>query len=127
MELLNVFMKWPTPDWSNTVFIGCVAAGVIFSLAGLLLWKRPPRRINGLYGYRTAAAMRNQASWDFAQVFAGRRMAKSGLLLVLLGIIAAYFPVGETLGGLLATVLIVALCADLYSQTERRLRQDFND
>ena len=127
MDLFNVFINWPTPYWSSTVFIGCVAAGVIFSLAGLLLWKRPPRRINGLYGYRTAAAMRNQASWDFAQVFAGRRMAKSGLVLVLLGIVAAYFPIGETPGGLLATVGIVALCADLYSQTERRLRQDFRE
>ncbi len=32
----------------------------VLALAGLLSWKRCPKKINGLVGYRTARSMKNE-------------------------------------------------------------------
>ncbi|WP_298766873.1 SdpI family protein [uncultured Polaribacter sp.] len=39
--------------------------GLLF-LISIIFWKFPPKKINGLYGYRTPKAMQNQQIWDFA-------------------------------------------------------------
>ncbi len=48
--------------------------GLVYSILGAWMWKKPPRKINLLAGYRTARSMKSQAAWDFAQVYAGRLM-----------------------------------------------------
>lgn len=39
--------------------------GVLF-LISIIFWKFPPKKINGLYGYRTPKAMQNEDIWQFA-------------------------------------------------------------
>ena len=52
----------------------CLCMDLLIPAAMLLLGRhfltRPPKTINGLYGYRTARSMKNQATWDFATALA---------------------------------------------------------
>lgn len=41
-------------------------------ISGYLFMKKPPKNINGLYGYRTNRSMRNEETWQFANQLAGR-------------------------------------------------------
>ena len=53
-----------------------------------MLAKRPPRKINDLYGYRTAMSMKSQETWDFAHRYCGRIWLWSGAGILLLSVIA---------------------------------------
>lgn len=44
----------------------------LFFIAGLLLKFSPPKRINKWYGYRTPKAMKDDASWSFAQNYSSQ-------------------------------------------------------
>ena len=60
--------------------------GPLFLIMGLILSRFPPRKINPLFGYRTRRSMRDQASWNFAQVVSSREMVKAGLVQTLCGL-----------------------------------------
>lgn len=47
---------------------------VVFSAGGLVLYIYPPKKINGIYGYRTTRSMKNQENWDYAQKLGGKYM-----------------------------------------------------
>ncbi len=68
---------------TNPVFLTPMLAGTIFCLAGVLLIKFPPKKINSLYGYRTPRSMKSEAAWNFAQKYSGREFVIwGGILLV---------------------------------------------
>ena len=41
-------------------------------LFGVLMLRRPPKEIGGLFGYRTRRSMKNQQTWDFAHHLCGK-------------------------------------------------------
>jgi uncharacterized membrane protein len=63
--------------------------GVIFYLFAILLLRRPPKRINMFYGYRTGRSMLNQDTWDEANRYCALLMRRFGQFSILLGFIAA--------------------------------------
>ena len=68
----------------NPLFITLGSCGLIFIVMGLIMSKKPPKEINGLYGYRTPIAMKNQKNWDYAQVYSAKVMMKYGGYFLLL-------------------------------------------
>ena len=60
--------------------------GPLFLILGLILYRFPPRKINPLFGYRTSRSMRDQASWDLAQVVSSREIVKAGIVQSLCGL-----------------------------------------
>ncbi|MGB5191063.1 SdpI family protein [Robiginitalea sp.] len=94
----------------NPWTIVLVLTGLIFVLAGYILQKYPPKSINWLYGYRTRRAMQGQEQWDFAQVFAGREMIRSGGILLVLGLAGAWLPLSDTVAVGLALGAVI-ICA----------------
>jgi len=73
-ESLNIMFENPL---INITFFG----GLIFIVAGFIMYKFPPKNINSLYGYRTSSSMENQEKWDFAQNYSSKEMMKLGFLL----------------------------------------------
>jgi uncharacterized membrane protein len=59
--------------------------GFLFVVLGWWLMKRPPRHINRLIGYRTSRSMKSQAAWDFSQVYAGKAMRNTGVIMLVAG------------------------------------------
>lgn len=62
----------------------CFMAAVIFIISGFILKRFPPKKINGIIGYRSALSMKNQETWDAAQQY-------GGFTMILFGIIHAVF------------------------------------
>jgi len=46
--------------FDNPLFLIPSTSGLIFILAGFIMLKFPPKKINSLYGYRTSSSMKNQ-------------------------------------------------------------------
>lgn len=57
---------------------------LLLLIFGWIFQKHPPRRVNGLYGYRTARSMKSQELWNFAQQLCGRLWWRLGWGLLLL-------------------------------------------
>ena len=63
-------------------------SGLIFLLAGYIQQRFPPKKINHLYGYRTATSMKSQESWDFAQQYSAKKMMALGAYTIALGLLS---------------------------------------
>ena len=62
--------------------------GLIFLLAGVIQQRFPPKKINHLYGYRTATSMKSQESWNFAQQYSAKKMMEMGTFITALGFLS---------------------------------------
>ncbi len=65
---------------------------VIMIVVGRLMWKHPPKKINGLMGYRTSRSMKNMETWKFAHEYSGRLWWEVGWILLLPSIVV-HIPV----------------------------------
>ncbi|MFF2912422.1 SdpI family protein [Paenibacillus sp. NPDC057934] len=54
--------------------------GLIIYGARLTVKKKPPKKINSLYGYRTKRSMKNQLLWDEANRYSAELMIRYGLV-----------------------------------------------
>ena len=61
-------MSWDTV----LMMVSDMLIPVIMVGIGLLFVKRPPRIINGAFGYRTRMSMKNEKTWRFAHQYFGR-------------------------------------------------------
>lgn len=80
-------------DYCNQILL---LVGIIFILAGAILYVFPPKKINGLYGYRTASSMKNQQIWDFAQTYSAKIMMLTGLIFTLIAPSKGLFKTNES-------------------------------
>lgn len=51
---------------------------------GRVMYKYPPKKINGIYGYRTSVSMKNKDTWEFAHKTCGKLWWKVGWIILLL-------------------------------------------
>lgn len=49
----------------NDIFL-LLGTGILLLLIAILFYFFPPKRINYIYGYRTARSMQDQKHWDYA-------------------------------------------------------------
>ncbi|GAB2974641.1 hypothetical protein GCM10027049_06180 [Mucilaginibacter puniceus] len=113
--------------------VGPQLIGVIILLAGWIMVKYPPKKINYLYGYRTELSMKNQQTWDEANRFSARLMVKIGGVLIALGlIISLIFSVGilrSDIENILRTALLfissIVSAVILIVGTQRHLEKTF--
>lgn len=93
--------------------------------------KKPPKKINSGYGYRSTRSMRSQEAWDFAQVYSGRFWFRAGQPTLVVSLVWMFLLLGREIGmsGTSATVLmgfqILPLLA-VIPATERALKQKFD-
>ena len=57
-------------------------------IIGNIMYKHPPRNINGWIGYRTTRSMKNEETWQFAHHYCGRIWFKAGFILIIPTMIA---------------------------------------
>lgn len=99
---------------------------------GFRFVKKPPERINYVFGYRTQRSMRNNETWEFAHKHIGRTWMICGNIMLPVSLVAMLFAVGGstslvgTVGGVLCAVqLAVMLCSII--PTERTLKKNFDE
>lgn len=100
--------------------------GLIFIVAGFILHKFPPKTINTLYGYRTKRLMRDQKSWDFAQLYSSKLMMQFGLLYAFIGLIGFIYKPNETIVAIITITLLIAIAAIIIVIVERKLKNRFS-
>ena len=108
---------------NNPLFLIPTLTGFIFIVAGFIQYKFPPKNINAFYGYRTNKSMRNQKSWDFAQLYSSKLMMKLGLMLTLMGMIGLIYTPSETIGAIIAVGLLIATVVTLALKVENKLKE----
>lgn len=112
-------------DFSSPLFIILCAHGVITFSAGFLMLKKPPKKINHLYGYRTKRSMSSQEKWDFAQQYSSHEMIRQGIVITGIGLVNLFLSVSEIVSVLIAITLIIFSVILLLFKTEKQLKQKF--
>jgi len=101
--------------------------GFVFALVGFFLFTFPPKKINGLYGYRTSSSMKSQERWDFAQIYSSKEMIKIGIILMLLSLTGFLFSVGGEKNSFVGLIMMIAAVGSLFARVERGIKYKFGN
>lgn len=114
---------------NNPNVSGLLICGLVFIATGFFIKKKPPKNINSLYGYRTPASMKSQERWDFAQIYGAVQMVKAGVLLCILGLVAAmflyYFSVSMPVSLIIFSAVLLLVSLLLILKVEAALKKKF--
>jgi uncharacterized membrane protein len=102
-----------------------VLVGASFLFGGWLLKVKPPKNINGLYGYRTTRSMKSQEAWDFAQVFGGSVMFQTGIALLAIGLVFIFIPIPMWLSLCLTLIPLILATVFMIKKAENELKKRF--
>ena len=94
--------------------------------------KKPPEKINQIYGYRTARSMKNQATWRFAHETCGRLWVRLGKLSFLPALLAAVLTFGRgietvSVASIVVTAVQTLVLIGSIFPVERALKENFDD
>ena len=101
-------------------------------LFGWLFFRRTPKEINYVFGYRTKRSMRNEETWKFANQYFGKLWYFCGLLSVPLSVIAMaiVFEKGtetmSTVGFIITMIQTIPFVGAMIS-TEIALKKNFDE
>lgn len=96
--------------------------GLAFSIAAFITMKFPPKKINGIYGYRTSRSMKSQENWDIAQRYSSQLMLKQGLVMLAIGGMLIALPLTEEVSAAISIALLIVSLIVLFVQTEKKLK-----
>lgn len=101
-------------------------------ITGYMMYKHPPKEINGVIGYRTTRSTKNMDTWRFAHDYCGRLWFKAGIIL-LIPSIAAQMPFAgsnEDVVGIMTvvveTIQLIVLIGSIFP-VEKALKTNFDD
>ncbi len=99
---------------------------------GWLLFRRTPKEVNYVYGYRTKRSMMNEETWRFANQYFGKVWYLCGLISVPLSVIATALVFGKgtetvgMIGGIITMLQMIPLVGAIIS-TESALKKNFDE
>ena len=99
---------------------------------GWLLFRKTPKEINYVYGYRTKRSMMNEETWRFANQYFGKVWYLCGLILAPLSVIAIAIVFGKgpgivgTVGGIITMLQMLSLIGAIVP-TESELKKNFDE
>lgn len=101
-------------------------------ITGYMMYKHPPKEINGVIGYRTTRSTKNMDTWRFAHDYCGRLWFKAGIILFIPSI-AAQMPFAgsnEDVVGIMTvvveTIQLIVLIGSIFP-VEKALKTNFDD
>ena len=99
---------------------------------GWLLFRRTPKEVNYVYGYRTKRSMMNEETWRFANQYFGKVWYLCGLISVPLSVIATALVFGKgtetvgTIGGIITMLQMIPLVGAIIP-TENALKKNVDE
>ena len=114
------------------MFISDLLIPLVMIVGGMLMWKRTPKKINSVYGYRSARSMKNLDTWTFAHRYVGRLWWVIGWIILAPTVLANLPFAGKSddtisiVGTVILIVQMTILVAALIS-TERALKRNFDE
>ena len=97
---------------------------------GWIFIKKTPKKINGIYGYRTTMSMKNQDTWDFAHQYCGKLWFRLGWIMLFLSVVIMLLVLDKedsigTWGSILCMVQCFVIVGTIFP-TERALKNTFD-
>lgn len=104
---------------------------LLMIIIGRVMFKHPPKKINGIYGYRTLMSMKNQDTWNFAHKMCGKLWWKIGWIIILpsVAVLLPFLSSDNDVIGTVGLILCIIQCLILILSilpVERALRKTFN-
>ena len=99
---------------------------------GWLLFRKTPKEINYVYGYRTKRSMMNEETWRFANQYFGKAWYLCGLISAPLSVIAIAIVFGKgpgtvgMVGGIITMLQMLPLIGAIVP-TESELKKNFDE
>lgn len=114
-------------EYKNVIFIILTIVGGGFLALGIFLVKFPPKKINGLYGYRTSRSMQSQEAWDFSQRYSSKIMVVIGVVYSIIGPLSLFVPKqDDMIGALISIAVVLTGVFIMFYKTERQLGKRFD-
>lgn len=110
-------------NFLSPIFLCLITTGPIILIVGFIMLKRPPKKINRIYGYRTKRSMKSQEQWDFAQKYSAKGLLRGGMLLTLAGISGLFYSAGIIIDTIVGIGLLIAVLVMIIVRTESELRR----
>ena len=114
------------------MFIMVLLIPLTMLLFGWLFFRRTPKEINYVFGYRTKRSMRNEETWKFANQYFGKAWYLCGLISVPLSVIAITIVFGKgpgtvgMVGGIITMLQMLPLIGAIVP-TESELKKNFDE
>lgn len=99
--------------------------GIVFLIAGIVTKLFPPKKINYLYGYRTARSMRSLEEWNYAQKYSAIKMIQIAAFLILISIIAMLVLSDLKEFNVASFFIVIISIIYLVVKTEKALKNKF--
>lgn len=100
-----------------------LCVGICFIVFGLIMYIFPPKKINGLYGYRTASSMESQTKWDFSQKYSAKLMVIIGIVLSIISFYRPYLNLSNDQHAILGLAVLIACAVSLIVIVEKKLKK----
>ena len=89
------------------LFICSLLIPIALILFVYLIWKKTPKEINSIYGYRTKKSTRNIDTWNYANKICGKIMFIMGIIITIPTIIVEVLYYGKELEAVSIVVNII--------------------
>ena len=105
---------------------------IVLIICGRLMWKQPPKNINGFVGYRTSRSMKNMDTWNFAHNYCGKFWWKLGWIFLFPSLIAhiPFYNSTDFKIGIVCLIIVsvqfIVLIASIF-KTEHVLKNSFTE
>lgn len=63
---------------------------LIMTIFGVIIKNHPPKKINGIYGYRTSSSMKNNETWEFANTLCAVIWKKVGIIMIIATLVVTF-------------------------------------
>ena len=114
-------------NFGNQLFLIPIITGPIFVIAGMIMMKFPPKKINSLYGYRTFSSMKSQERWNFSQKYSAQELIKVGFILTLSSLIGLVFDLNENTGIVIGLGFMLIAIIVLLIRIEKAIKIKFGN
>ena len=112
------------PESSLSHYVIIIFDGLLFLGLSYYYLKRPPKKINALYGFRTPKSMANQEIWNAANKRNAEDLVTYSWLLLISGVLLWIFQISYAMI-IHLVIMLVGLAIAMYS-TIRYLNEHFD-
>lgn len=99
--------------------------GIVFTITSLITLLFPPKKINGMYGYRTPSSMKNQQAWEFSQRYSSIRMLLGGVFLLIISVLVFLMNFPEPYPTIIGIALLIMVSIYMFVSTENAIKRNF--
>lgn len=104
---------------------------LIMTIFGFIIKNHPPKKINGIYGYRTSSSMKNNETWEFANKLCGIIWKKVGIIMIIVTLVVTVISLNfsDSVQGIICAITVsiqtVVLIVTIFP-VEKALNKNFD-